>query len=47
MMAGLPEARLLEALIVTSGARSVLELGTFTALARWRWPPRCPQAAAS
>jgi caffeoyl-CoA O-methyltransferase len=30
MMAGLPEARLLEALIVLSGARSVLELGTFT-----------------
>jgi caffeoyl-CoA O-methyltransferase len=30
MMAGLPEARLLEALIFTSGARSVLELGTFT-----------------
>jgi caffeoyl-CoA O-methyltransferase len=30
MMAGLPEARLLEALIVISGARSVLELGTFT-----------------
>ncbi|MBV9418114.1 MAG: O-methyltransferase [Solirubrobacterales bacterium] len=30
MMAGLPEARLLEALIVVSGACSVLELGTFT-----------------
>lgn len=30
MMAGLLEARLLEALIVVSGARSVLELGTFT-----------------
>lgn len=30
MMAGLPEARLLEALIVVGGARSVLELGTFT-----------------
>jgi caffeoyl-CoA O-methyltransferase len=30
MMAGLPEARLLEALIFVSGARSVLELGTFT-----------------
>jgi caffeoyl-CoA O-methyltransferase len=30
MMAGLPEARLLEALIVVSGTRSVLELGTFT-----------------
>lgn len=30
MMAGVPEARLLEALIVMSGARSVLELGTFT-----------------
>jgi caffeoyl-CoA O-methyltransferase len=30
MMAGLPEARLLEALIVISSARSVLELGTFT-----------------
>jgi caffeoyl-CoA O-methyltransferase len=30
MMAGLSEARLLEALIVVSGARSVLELGTFT-----------------
>ena len=30
MMAGLSEARLLEALILVSGARSVLELGTFT-----------------
>ncbi len=30
MMAGLPEARLLEALIFLSGAHSVLELGTFT-----------------
>jgi len=30
MMAGVAEARLLEALIVVSGARSVLELGTFT-----------------
>jgi caffeoyl-CoA O-methyltransferase len=30
MMAGLPEARLLEALIFIAGARSVLELGTFT-----------------
>jgi caffeoyl-CoA O-methyltransferase len=30
MMAGVPEARLLEVLIVVSGARSVLELGTFT-----------------
>lgn len=30
MMAGVPEARLLEALITVSGARSVLELGTFT-----------------
>jgi caffeoyl-CoA O-methyltransferase len=30
MMAGVPEARLLEALIVVSSARSVLELGTFT-----------------
>jgi caffeoyl-CoA O-methyltransferase len=30
MMAGLPEARLLEALIVVPGARLVLELGTFT-----------------
>lgn len=30
MMAGLPEARLLEALVFVSGARSVLELGTFT-----------------
>lgn len=30
MMAGLTEARLLEALIVVSGARMVLELGTFT-----------------
>ena len=30
MMAGLPEARLLEALIAVSGARSVLEIGTFT-----------------
>ena len=34
MMAGLPEARLLEALIVVSGARSVLELGTFTGVGR-------------
>lgn len=30
MMAGLPEARLLEALIVIGGARRVLEVGTFT-----------------
>jgi caffeoyl-CoA O-methyltransferase len=30
MMAGVPEARLLEALVFVSGARSVLELGTFT-----------------
>jgi caffeoyl-CoA O-methyltransferase len=30
MMAGLPEARLLEALIAVAGARSVLEVGTFT-----------------
>ena len=30
MMAGVLEARLLEALIVVSGARSALELGTFT-----------------
>ena len=30
MMAGLPEARLLEALIMVSGAELVLELGTFT-----------------
>lgn len=30
MMSGLAEARLLEALIVTSGARAVLEIGTFT-----------------
>ena len=30
MMAGLPEARVLEALIAVSGARSVLEIGTFT-----------------
>ena len=30
MTAGLAEARLLEALIVISGARRVLELGTFT-----------------
>ena len=30
MMAGLPEARLLEALIAVSGSHSVLELGTFT-----------------
>jgi caffeoyl-CoA O-methyltransferase len=30
MMAGRSEARLLEALIVVSGARSVLEIGTFT-----------------
>ena len=34
MMAGLPEARLLEALIFISGARSVLELGTFTGVGR-------------
>ncbi|HVP02211.1 MAG TPA: O-methyltransferase [Solirubrobacteraceae bacterium] len=30
MMSGVPEARLLEALIVASGARHVLEIGTFT-----------------
>ena len=30
MMAGLPEARLLEALIVIGGAQRVLEVGTFT-----------------
>jgi caffeoyl-CoA O-methyltransferase len=30
MMSGLPEARLLEALIVVGGARRVLEIGTFT-----------------
>ncbi len=30
MMSGLAEARLLEALIVTGGARRVLEIGTFT-----------------
>jgi caffeoyl-CoA O-methyltransferase len=30
MMAGLPEARLLEGLIAISGARRVLEVGTFT-----------------
>lgn len=32
MMSGVPEARLLEALIVIGGARHVLEIGTFTAL---------------
>jgi caffeoyl-CoA O-methyltransferase len=32
MMSGVAEARLLEALIVISGARSVLEIGTFTAV---------------
>jgi caffeoyl-CoA O-methyltransferase len=32
MMSGLAEARLLEALIVISGARRVLEIGTFTGL---------------
>ena len=32
MMAGVAEARLLEALIVVGGARSVLEIGTFTGL---------------
>jgi caffeoyl-CoA O-methyltransferase len=32
MMSGLAEARLLEALIVVGGARSVLEVGTFTGL---------------
>jgi predicted O-methyltransferase YrrM len=32
MMSGLAEARLLEALIVVGGARSVLEIGTFTGL---------------
>jgi predicted O-methyltransferase YrrM len=32
MMAGLAEARLLQALIVASGATSVLEIGTFTAV---------------
>ena len=30
MMSGIPEARLLEALIVVGGARRVLEIGTFT-----------------
>ncbi len=30
MMSGVPEARLLEALIVAGGARHVLEIGTFT-----------------
>ncbi|HEY5143194.1 MAG TPA: O-methyltransferase [Solirubrobacteraceae bacterium] len=30
MMSGVPEARLLEALIVAGGARNVLEIGTFT-----------------
>src|ERR671936_1558360 len=30
MMSGVPESRLLEALIVISGARRVLEIGTFT-----------------
>jgi caffeoyl-CoA O-methyltransferase len=30
MMSGVPEARLLEGLIVASGARHVLEIGTFT-----------------
>jgi predicted O-methyltransferase YrrM len=32
MMSGLAEARLLEALIVTGGARRVLEIGTFTGI---------------
>jgi caffeoyl-CoA O-methyltransferase len=32
MMSGLAEARLLEALIVTGGARRVLEVGTFTGI---------------
>jgi caffeoyl-CoA O-methyltransferase len=32
MMSGLAEARLLEALIVVGGARSVLEIGTFTGM---------------
>jgi caffeoyl-CoA O-methyltransferase len=32
MMAGLAEARLLEALIVIAGARRVLEIGTFTGI---------------
>lgn len=32
MMSGIAEARLLEALIVVSGARTVLEVGTFTGL---------------
>lgn len=32
MMSGIAEARLLEALIVVGGARSVLEIGTFTGL---------------
>jgi caffeoyl-CoA O-methyltransferase len=31
MMSGLPEARLLEALIAVGGSRNVLEIGTFTA----------------
>ena len=30
MMSGVPESRLLEALVVISGARRVLEIGTFT-----------------
>src|SRR5919201_3712096 len=30
MMSGIPESRLLEALVVVSGARRVLEIGTFT-----------------
>jgi caffeoyl-CoA O-methyltransferase len=42
MMSGIPESRLLEALVVVSGARRVLEVGTFTgfgALSMARWLP--------
>src|SRR5947209_15690653 len=44
MMSGLAEARLLQALIVAGGAKRVLEIGTFTALAPLRWPRYCRPA---
>ena len=44
MMAGLPEARLLEALIVVSGARSVLEVGTFTGVGALAMAAALPDA---
>jgi predicted O-methyltransferase YrrM len=43
MMAGLPEARLLELLIVASGARHVLEIGTFTGIGALAMAAALPQ----